>query len=97
MNSLSELLASRIFWEVIAGYWIFTAAVGALPTPMVGGPQLYMFVFRFGHILAGNMNRAAVALKVPGAQPDVTIETTTAPSPNFQTTTTTVSKPPGTP
>jgi len=68
MTSLSDLLANRIFWEVIAGYWVFSAAVGALPTPPQGGSLLYMFIFRFAHILSGNVNRAAVALKVPGAQ-----------------------------
>jgi hypothetical protein len=68
MNSLTELLSNRIFWEVILGYWVFSAAVGALPTPPVGTSMFYVFFFRFCHILSGNVNRAAVSLKVPGAQ-----------------------------
>ncbi len=70
MTSLAELLANKTFWEVIAGYWIFMAAVGAMPTPVQGASQFYVFVFRFGHILSGNVNRAAIALKVPGAEPE---------------------------
>lgn len=70
MTSLTELLANRTFWEVILGYWVFSAMVGALPTPPQGGSLAYVFFFRFCHILSGNVNRAAVALKVPGAEPD---------------------------
>ena len=70
MTSLTELLSNRVFWEVIIGYWIFSAAVGAMPTPEQGSSMGYKFLFRFGHILSGNVSRAAVALKVPGAQAD---------------------------
>lgn len=70
MTSLADLLANRTFWEVIVGYWVFSAVVGALPTPPQGGSLAYMFLFRFMHILSGNVSRAAVALKVPGAQQD---------------------------
>lgn len=70
MTSLTELLSNRVFWEVILGYWVFSAMVGALPTPPQGGSIFYQFFFRFCHILSGNVSRAAVALKVPGAQAD---------------------------
>lgn len=70
MSSLTELLANRTFWEVILGYWIFMAGVGALPTPLKDSSMAYQFLFRFCHILSGNVNRAAVALKVPGANLD---------------------------
>lgn len=68
MNSLSDLLASRIFWEVILGYWIFSAIVGGMPTPKVNSSEMYIWAFRSLHIFSGNLNRAAVALKVPGSQ-----------------------------
>ena len=70
MNSLTDLLANRTFWEVLVGYWLFSAAVGAMPTPQQGSSMGYQFLFRFAHILSGNVNRAAVALKVPGAEAD---------------------------
>lgn len=67
MSSITELLANPLFWKILLGYWVFSAAVGALPTPKLDGSMFYMFVFRFAHALSGNLNRAAVALKVPGA------------------------------
>lgn len=72
MNSLSELLASRIFWEVILGYWIFSAVVGGMPTPKQGSSEIYIWAFRSLHIFSGNLNRAAIALKVPGAEAEQT-------------------------
>ena len=69
MNSLSDLLASRIFWEVILGYWIFSAIVSGMPMPKVNSSAGYVWAFRSLHTFAGNLDRAAMALKVPGAQP----------------------------
>jgi hypothetical protein len=72
MSSFTELITNPLFWKILACYWVFSAAIGAMPTPKVDGSQWYQFVFRFGHILSGNVNRAAVALKVPGAPNDLT-------------------------
>lgn len=69
MNDLASLLSNKVFWMVIGGYWIYSAFAGALPTPAPTGSQFYKFFFSFCHILAGNMNRAAVAFRVPGATP----------------------------
>lgn len=71
MNNLSDLLASRIFWEVIFSYWIFSAVVGGMPTPKVNSSEAYIWAFRSLHIFSGNLSRAAVALKVPGAQEEI--------------------------
>lgn len=68
MNSISEFLSNPLVWKLIISYWVFSAAVGSMPTPTEGSHELYIFLFRFLHALAGNLNRAAVALKVPGAQ-----------------------------
>ena len=70
MNSLTDLLANRTFWEVLVGYWLFSAAVGAMPTPTQNSSPFYIWIFRFGHGLSGNLSRAAVALKIPGAEAD---------------------------
>jgi hypothetical protein len=70
MGSILELLANPKVLELLFGYWVFSAAVGALPTPTEKSPAVYVFVFRFGHSLSGNLSRAAVALKVPGSQED---------------------------
>lgn len=68
MNSLMELISNPVVWKVIITYYIFSAIVGALPTPETGGNKFYQFVFRFAHILAGNISRAAVKFQVPGAE-----------------------------
>jgi hypothetical protein len=70
MNSLMELVSNPLIWKVLICYWVFSAAVGALPTPEQNSGKWYIFIFRFGHALGGNLSRAAVALKVPGAQED---------------------------
>lgn len=67
-QSLADLLSNPVVWKVLAFYWLFSAAVGAMPTPVEKSGQLYIFVFRFAHALGGNLNRAAIALKVPGAE-----------------------------
>jgi hypothetical protein len=72
MNSLMEIISNPVVWKVLISYWIFSAAVGALPTPEQDSTKVYIFVFRFAHILGGNVSRAAVTLKVPGATPDTT-------------------------
>lgn len=66
-QGIADLLANPVVWKVLAFYWVFSAAVGALPTPRESGSQGYIFLFRFAHALSGNLNRAAIALKVPGA------------------------------
>lgn len=50
-------------------YFIYNAAVQALPDPLPQGSRLYLFLFRFSHALAANIN--VVRKQVParrGAQ-----------------------------
>lgn len=70
MNAITELLTNPLVWKALAGYWVFSALVGSLDTPTTTDGRFYRVLFRFLHGLAGNVNRAAVALKVPGAQAD---------------------------
>lgn len=37
-------------------YFIYNAAVQALPDPLPEGSRFYLFVFRFAHALAANIN-----------------------------------------
>lgn len=67
MNSIVELISNPLVWKLLISYWVFSAIVGAMPTPDPAGSKLYIFVFRFAHALGGNLNRAAMALKVPGS------------------------------
>lgn len=67
-ESLIDLLGNPLVWKVIVGYWIFSAFIGALPTPEASSYKIYQFAFRFSHLLSGNVNRAAIVFKVPGAE-----------------------------
>lgn len=71
LTSLTDLLANPLVWKILFSFYIFSAIVGAMPTPKTDSHMAYQFLFRFMHILAGNLNRAAISLKVPGAQADV--------------------------
>jgi len=66
MDALKTLLETPIFWKIVIGYWIFNAAVDSLPAP--NGNKVYQFVYGFFHSLGGNVRRAAVGFRVPGAQ-----------------------------
>lgn len=69
-TSIAELLSNPLFWKILLSYWTFSAAVGALETPDTGSSKTYRFFFRFLHALSGNLNRAAIAFKVPGGIDD---------------------------
>lgn len=78
MNDIFQLVQSPALGTLIkifAIYWFFSAIVGAMPTPTQDANPFYQFLFRFLHILAGNINRAAVAFKVPGSQTEQPQET----------------------
>jgi hypothetical protein len=68
MQDLINLLHNKWLWILFGGYWVLMAAVGALPMPEEGSGKFYKFTFAFLHGFSANINRAAVALKVPGAQ-----------------------------
>ena len=42
----------------LAAYWIFSAAVSALPDPGPGGNPGYLWLYRFLHTIAGNLTTA---------------------------------------
>lgn len=67
-QSILDLLSNPLVWKVLITYWVFSAAVGAMPTPSTNANAFYIFLFRFAHGVSGNLNRAAVALHVPTAE-----------------------------
>jgi hypothetical protein len=68
MQSVIELFSNPLVWKLLISYWVFSAIVGAMPTPEANSSKFYVFLFRFAHAMGGNLNRAAMTLKVPGAQ-----------------------------
>jgi hypothetical protein len=71
MQEIAQLLANPLVIKLLKwllAYWVFSAAVGALPMPQEGGHAFYRWAFAFLHGISGNVSRALIALKVPGAQ-----------------------------
>lgn len=65
MSGLEQFLSNPLVWKIVGGYYLFNAAVSPLPPP--NGNKFYRWLYGFLHTLAGNMDKVAGALKVPGA------------------------------
>ncbi len=51
-------LTQHQFGLAVAIYWIFSAAVSAMPDPKPGDPGGYVWLYRFVHTIAGNLTTA---------------------------------------
>ncbi|PYS02585.1 MAG: hypothetical protein DMG12_13695 [Acidobacteria bacterium] len=60
-----ELLTHHQFWTAVAGYWIFSAAIGSMPEPASNNGAGYLWIYRFLHTLAGNVT-TAFGSRIPG-------------------------------
>ncbi len=61
-----EFVAHHQFWAAVAIYWIFSAAVSSLPAPSANNSPGYVWLYRFGHTLAGNIT-TVFGSRIPGA------------------------------
>ena len=66
MNDFTGLLSNWHFYALVAGYYTFAAAVGAMPSPDAVSSKFYAWSFKFLNTLAANLSRAASG-KIPGA------------------------------
>jgi hypothetical protein len=62
---MMEWIAQHHLWTVAAMYWIFSAAVSALPDPAPGGSPGYLWLYRFSHTIAGNLT-TVFGSRIPG-------------------------------
>jgi hypothetical protein len=53
-----QFLTQHQFGFAVAIYWIFSAAVSAMPEPKPGDPGGYVWLYRFVHTIAGNLTTA---------------------------------------
>src|SRR6202521_4479332 len=53
-----QFLLQHQFGLAAAIYWIFSAAVSAMPDPKPGDPGGYVWLYRFVHTIAGNLTTA---------------------------------------
>lgn len=69
MNPFLTLLGDWHFWTLVAGYWLFSNAIGAMPLPdgTEGHPKLYAWFFKTANGFAANLSRAAAG-KIPGTE-----------------------------
>jgi ABC-type uncharacterized transport system permease subunit len=71
VNLLKDPMAIKVLIAIVVTvllYFMFSAAVGAMAMPDATSSKRYRFWFRFLNRLAGNLDRAAKALHVPGAE-----------------------------
>jgi hypothetical protein len=62
-----DFLLQHQFWAAVVLYWIFSAAISALPEPGPKGSPGYVWLYRFLHTTAGNLTTAFSRL--PGMKP----------------------------
>lgn len=70
INLLKDPMAIKVLITIVVTvivYFLFSAAVGAMEMPDANSSKRYRFWFRFCNRLAGNLDRAAKALHIPGA------------------------------
>jgi hypothetical protein len=60
-----EFVVQHQFWAAVAVYWIFSAAVSAMPEPGTGTNPAYLWLFRFLHTTAGNIT-TVFGSRIPG-------------------------------
>ncbi len=65
MGNFTALLGNWHFWIMVASYWFFTAAIGALPMPDNTSSKFYGWFFKMSNAFAANISRS-VAGKIPG-------------------------------
>ena len=53
-----EFIAKHQFGAAVAIYWIFSAAVSAMPEPDTQSHPVYLWLYRFAHTIAGNITTA---------------------------------------
>ena len=51
-----EFILQHQFWAAVGVYWVFSAAVSALPKP--NGNASYLWLYQFMHTIAGNITTA---------------------------------------
>lgn len=62
---IPDTLTIEQFWALVACYWVFSAAVGAMEAPTEKNGPFYRWAFKFFNTLAGNLSRA-FSSKIPG-------------------------------
>jgi hypothetical protein len=65
---MTHFVIQHQFWAAVILYWIFSAAVSAMPEPDPKGNGGYAWLYRFVHTIAGNITTAFNG-RIPGLKP----------------------------
>lgn len=65
---MMNFLLQHQFWVAVGLYWIFSAAISAMPEPAPNGSVGYAWLYKFLHTTAGNLT-TAFGNKIPGIRP----------------------------
>lgn len=68
MNTLKEILHNPTY--VIAAFWVYSAAVQAMPRPDANSGKFYRWFYSFLQSMAANIDRLA---EMKGINPPVTL------------------------
>ncbi len=64
MQQIWQTILQHPTLVVLMAYYVFSSAIGTLPTPNAASSAYYQWFFGFSHILAGNIMRI-VATRFP--------------------------------
>ncbi|HEY2380815.1 MAG TPA: hypothetical protein VGK48_06480 [Terriglobia bacterium] len=65
---MMNFLLQHQFWVAVVLYWVFSAAISAMPVPEANGSLGYTWLYRFLHTTAGNLT-TAFGSRIPGIKP----------------------------
>ena len=68
MGEVVSFFANPLLWKIVIGYWMFSAAVDALPPVTEKSSAPYQFAAKFLHGFAGNLSRVAKRVNLPGQE-----------------------------
>jgi len=64
MQHIWQIILQHPKLTVLTAYYVFSSAIGTLPTPNAASSAFYQWFFGFSHLLAGNIMRI-VATRFP--------------------------------
>ena len=65
-----QFLLQHQFWAAVAAYWLFSAAISAMPEPGGNDRPGYLWLYRFLHTTAGNITTVLGSRYLAGVLPD---------------------------
>jgi hypothetical protein len=67
VQPMIQFLLQHQFWAAVGAYWLFSAAVSAMPEPGADGRPGYLWLYRFLHTTAGNIT-TVFGSRIPGVK-----------------------------